>query len=439
MVFGRAVPMLFYHESDIEVCSSEDSYYTCRCYRRFNLVMLTQEQNERLTQTGAGTPGGEFLRRYWHPVAATADLDRETVVPVRVLGENLVLYRSTKGEIGLIQERCPHRSASLVYGIPDEDGLRCAYHGWCFDREGGCVSMPYDDTQGSTTFRDSIRIASYSVQELGGLIFAYLGPEPAPLLPRWDLLVLEDKIRQVQITNLPCSWLQCQENSLDPVHVEWLHARQGNYVAGKAGLPPVMNAVPHLKIDFEPFEYGIMKRRLLEGADPETSPDWNIGHPILFPNMLAGGSLQIRTPVDDTHTLHFLYNLRDRAPGEAPQTSVPAYDLPWQDEDGKLSIRTVLNQDFAAWIQQGAVAPRTLERLAKSDAGIAMFRRWLADNIDKVERGEDPDGLVRDPTKNEPYIVIPGLAGPRLQSVLTMSAPELESRLLSATRHAGDA
>lgn len=400
--------------------------------------MITQEENERLTQTGPGTPGGELLRRYWHPVAASVDLEAEAVLPVRVLGENLVLFRDGSGGVGLVQERCPHRSASLVYGIPDAGGLRCAYHGWCFNARGECTSMPYDDVSGATTFRDSIRIASYPVQELGGLVFAYLGPEPAPLLPRWDLLVAEDKVRQVQVTHLPCNWLQCQENSLDPVHFEWLHAQQSNYVARKAGLPPVMNPARHLQVAFDLFEFGIMKRRLLEGEDPETSRDWNVGHPILFPNMLAGGGLQIRVPEDDTHTLHFLYNLRDREPGEAVQERVPAFDLPWEAEDGRLVVQRVVNQDFSAWIQQGPVAPRTLERLAKSDAGIAMFRRWLSENIAKVERGEDPGGLIRDPAVNEPHVTIPGMAGPRLQSVITTPTAELESILAAAAARPTD-
>lgn len=393
------------------------------------VVVLSETENVRLTEVGAGTPGGELLRRYWYPIAPTVDLEREPVLPVRLLGENLVLFRTERGRMGLVQERCPHRSASLVYGIPDADGLRCAYHGWCFDETGACTSVPYDDETGSTTFKDSVRIQSYPVQELGGLIFAYLGPEPAPLLPRWDLLVLEDKVRQIQVTHIPCNWLQCQENSLDPVHFEWLHAQQSNYLARKAGLPPVMNPARHLKIEFDLFEHGIMKRRLLEGSDPETSPDWNIGHPILFPNMLAGGSLQIRVPEDDTHTLHFMYSVRDREPGEPVQEKVPAYDLPWQEEDGSLVVRRVLNQDISAWIQQGPVAPRNVERLAKSDAGIVMFRRWLAENIAKVERGEEPGGLVRDPAENEPYIVIPGMAGPRLRTVMTTPVNQMDATL----------
>src|SRR5437016_11644605 len=102
--------------------------------------MLSQEENETLTRVGPGTPMGDLLRRYWHPIAAKPELDREQVLRVKVLGENLALYKTTRGEMGLVQERCAHRSASLAYGIPDEEGLRCPYHGWKYNAEGRCVS-----------------------------------------------------------------------------------------------------------------------------------------------------------------------------------------------------------------------------------------------------------------------------------------------------------
>jgi 5,5'-dehydrodivanillate O-demethylase len=394
--------------------------------------MITHEENVRLTQTSAGTPAGELLRRYWHPVAGFSELLREQVMRVRVFGEDLVLYRTPKGDMGLVQERCPHRSASLAYGIPDDDGLRCAYHGWCFNASGDCTSMPYDDVAGGGTFKQRIQIDSYPVQELGGLVFGYFGPQPAPLLPRWDLLVAEDKIREIRVTHLPCNWLQCQENSLDPVHFEWLHARQSNYVAAKAGLPPVMNPVRHLKVDFDLFDHGIMKRRLLEGDDPVTSRDWNVGHPILFPNMLAGGGLQIRVPEDDTHTLHFTYSVRDRQPDEPPQEVVPVTELPFEDEKGRLVVHRIVNQDFSAWIQQGPVTPREQENLAKSDRGILMFRKWLLDNMAKVERGEEPGGLIRDSALNEPFVQIPGMGRERLQALRIMPFDQLEAVLKSA-------
>ena len=190
--------------------------------------MLTVEENERLSKVGPGSPMGELLRRFWQPIATLADIERERVMKVRRLGEDLVLYKSRRDEYGLIQERCPHRSASLAYGIPHEDGLRCPYHGWLFNGEGTCLEQPYDDIAeegGGGTFKDKIRVDAYPVETLGGLVFAYMGPpERKPLLPRWPAFVTQGVNRSIGVTDLPCNWLQCMENSLDPVHFEWLRS-----------------------------------------------------------------------------------------------------------------------------------------------------------------------------------------------------------------------
>src|ERR1700722_2178046 len=148
--------------------------------------MLPGEENERITRVGPGTPMGNLLRRYWHPIAALEDLEREDVLPVRILGENLVLYKTTHGEYGLIQERCPHRSTSLAYGIPDADGIRCAYHGWYFTSSGNCIEQPFDDVENpDNTFKDKIHVDAYPVKTLGGLVWTYMGPpDRQPLLPR---------------------------------------------------------------------------------------------------------------------------------------------------------------------------------------------------------------------------------------------------------------
>src|SRR5579884_3316104 len=138
--------------------------------------MATKEEATLLGQTSASTPMGELLRRYWHPIAAAADLDEDPVRPVRLLGENLVLFRDESGRLGLIAERCAHRGISLAYGIPQENGLRCAYHGWVYDTEGHVVDMPFEP------MCIPFRITSYPVQALGGLIWTYLGPAPVPLL-----------------------------------------------------------------------------------------------------------------------------------------------------------------------------------------------------------------------------------------------------------------
>jgi 5,5'-dehydrodivanillate O-demethylase len=346
-----------------------------------------------------------MMRRYWQPVATVEDLEREDVLPIRILGENLVLYKTTKGEYGLIQERCPHRSASLAYGIPHDDGLRCPYHGWLFDAEGSCLDQPFDDIDNpEARFKDKIHVDAYPVETLGGLVFAYMGPpEKKPLLPRWEWFVREDVNRSIGVTHLPCNWLQCMENSMDPVHFEWLHANLINYVAKRRGEEPKMFPAKHVKVAFDVFEYGIYKRRLLEGDDPETSPDWLIGHPVLFPNMLdTGGSYQIRVPIDDDNTLHFLYRAAVVKENETPVTKVQ--DVPWKHEDGRLVVETVIGTDMMAWITQGAITPRHLEHLGVSDRGIILYRSILSDGIDAVARGEDPPGIVREHAKNFPMI-----------------------------------
>jgi 5,5'-dehydrodivanillate O-demethylase len=373
-------------------------------------MATTREQNDRLTQVGPGTPMGSLLRRYWQPVAAAIELDREPVRKVRFLGEDLTLYRSDAGEYGLVEDRCAHRCMSLEFGIPDAKGLRCAYHGWVYDAAGDCVEQPFEDrTFPDAHYRDRIKITAYPVQELGGLLFAYFGPQPAPLLPRWDLLVRNDLDVAVEIHLLPCNWLQCMDNAADPVHFEFLHAAFGNYTLKKLGRPAGMTQARHLKIEFDLFRYGIMKRRLLEGA-PEDSDEWRVGHPLIFPNLLAVGNegtstLQYRIPVDDTRTLQIAYRTTKRAPDATPKPITVKYSSLF-DEDGKLIADTIPKQDMIGWVGQGPVSDRTREHLTASDKGVIMYHKLLVENMDRVERGEDPLGTIRDRAENEPMVDI---------------------------------
>jgi 5,5'-dehydrodivanillate O-demethylase len=372
--------------------------------------MLSKEANERLTQVGMGTPMGELLRRYWHPVATVPELLEEPVLAVTVLGENLALYRTDAGELGLVSQRCPHRGASLAYGIPEEDGLRCPYHGWKFSRVGQCLEQPAEPADSS--FKDRVRIPAYPVQEMGGLIWAYLGPRPAPLLPRYDLFVRDDLEREIGITRLPCNWLQIMENSLDPVHLEYLHSVYMNYVLKRQGKPPASTTKHHERIAFDVFEYGIVKRRLWEG-DPEDSDEWQVGHPILFPNILSVGEggraqFQIRVPIDDTHTYHVWYRTKPRS-GDSPvqdPSAIPVLDYAYKHEDGRLVVDTVSGQDMMVWVTQGAISDRTTERLGTTDKGIILYRTLRDEQIQKVQRGEDPMAVVRDAAKNMPMIEI---------------------------------
>jgi 5,5'-dehydrodivanillate O-demethylase oxygenase subunit len=373
-------------------------------------MATTQEQNDRLTQVGPETPMGNLMRRYWHPVAAAIELDRDPVRKVRFFGEDLTLYRSEAGEYGLVEDRCAHRCLSLEFGIPDAKGLRCAYHGWVYDSAGKCVEQPFEDRAfPEARYRDRIKITAYPVQELGGLLFAYFGPAPAPLLPRWDLLVRDDLDVAVEKHPLPCNWLQCMDNAADPVHFEFLHAAFGNYTLKKLGRPAGMTQARHLKIEFDVFRYGIMKRRLLEGA-PEDSDEWRVGHPLIFPNLLAVGNegtstLQYRIPVDDTHTLQIAYRTTKREPGAEPKPITVKYSELFDDE-GKLVADTIPKQDMTGWVGQGPISDRTREHLTASDKGVILYHKLLVDNMDRVVRGEDPMGIIRDRAENEPMVDI---------------------------------
>ncbi len=370
--------------------------------------MMSQEQNDRLTRVGPDTPMGRLLRRYWQPVGTVLDMDKEPVQQIRILGEDLTLYRSRTGDYGLVAERCPHRLVSLEYGIPDALGLRCPYHGWLFDKTGACLEMPYDDRiNPESKYKDRIKIKAYPVENLNGLLFAYMGPQPAPLLPRWDVLVQDGFDSGIQIHNLPCNWLQCMDNAADPMHFEYLHAELGNYTLERMGKPPAMTRRAHVAIEFDLFKYGMMKRRLLEG-ESEDVDDWTTGHPLLFPNILAVGgadwpTLQYRVPVDDENTIQFAFRTIRRKPGAEPKPQTIVHSKLF-DDNGKIVADNIPAQDMLAWVMQGKICDRTQENLAASDRGVMLYHRMLQEEMARAERGEDPMGVIRDRSENEPMI-----------------------------------
>jgi 5,5'-dehydrodivanillate O-demethylase len=374
--------------------------------------MLTKEKNERLTQVGPGTPGGELLRRYWYPVAASSQLPSHGTRPVKLLGESLVLYRDRSGVLGLIGDKCPHRSAGMIYGMPEADGIRCAYHGWKFDGTGRCLEQPFEQTvDPESTFKDRISITAYEVQEMGGMIFAYLGPSPAPLLPRWDLFTMDDSPREIAVAEVPCNWLQITENSLDPTHVEWLHMHFFNYVCEQLGtLDRQKSPMKHTEIGFKVFEHGIIKQRLHETATKEDEC-WTTGHPLVFPHILKSSNVahpvfQIRVPVDDENTLYFWYTVYRSNPHGLPVTDpreIPIAVVPVPRQTGEPQwerLATNSGQDMAMWFTQGRITDRTAEHLGRSDAGIILFRKMLEEAIQQVERGEDPMNVIRNPADN---------------------------------------
>ena len=273
--------------------------------------MLSPEQQETLTRVGPGTPMGELLRRYWIPVAGSTEVAPGRAKPVRVLGEDLALFRTTTGTLGLVDSRCPHRGTSLALGFADDVAIRCPYHGWRFAVDGECVEVTsFADRE---ALRKQAATVAYEVRELGGLAFAYLGPDPVPTLPHYDLFAWPGVLRDIGCAVLPCNFFQIMENSVDPVHLEWLHGEHLSHVRAAEGLPaPSRYRRRHEAIGFDVFEHGIIKRRVLEGGS-RSDEDWAVGHPLVFPLMVRVGAnrqhrFQIRVPVDDTHTLHFWYS-----------------------------------------------------------------------------------------------------------------------------------
>ena len=384
--------------------------------------MLTAEENERLTSVGPGTPMGNLLRRYWHPIAASSQLDENPVKPVRVMGENLILFKDKKGRLGLIADRCAHRHVRLMYGIPEEDGLRCCYHGWMYDRKGQCIEQPAEPA--GSTFKDKIRVTAYPVQELAGAIFAYLGPEPAPLVPRWDRLTWDKNVERLIIkTLLPCNWLQAVENYPDFCHAQWLHGPHLAYVLERQGVPqddprwlePLARmARPQVKSGWDHFEHGIVCRILLEGAS-EDEDIWKVGHPMIFPNALtiAGGgstSMEWVVPVDDTHTMLLsvqTHRFADNVP-MSPQDSVPCFEYPYdmKNESGDMALDVINIQDNMVFESQGPITDRTEEHLGEVDRGVIMLRQLLKQQMAIVDDGGEPMNVFRDPEKNQ-YLALP--------------------------------
>ena len=373
---------------------------------RKGVLMLSVERNRTLCETDAGTPMGELLRRYWHPVAGSAEFERKTVRPVRILGEDLVLYRDHGGTYGLVDRQCPHRRADLSYGFVESCGLRCNYHGWLWDHEGKCLHQPYEETRHPEgRFKDRVRIKAYPVKEKAGLIWAYLGPAPAPELPDWSRY--HDRgFKQVILSELPCNWFQCQENSIDPVHFEWLHTNWSMVLKGEDGA----RGPAHTRLRFDEFDYGFVYRRVREDTTEEDEL-WRTGRVCLWPNALYTGHFEWRVPIDNENTLSVAWFVTE-LPGDAPyeQARIPTWFSPIADENtGRWVDSHIMNQDFIAWLGQGTIADRSKEHLGESDRGVMMLRKAMIKDMGLVATGADPRALIRDPELND-HVHLPMIA-----------------------------
>ncbi|MEE8519170.1 MAG: aromatic ring-hydroxylating dioxygenase subunit alpha [Dehalococcoidia bacterium] len=358
--------------------------------------MLTREENDLLGRVGPGTPMGELMRRYWQPVAAVAELDDHPTKPVRLMGEDLVLYKDKSGTYGLLERHCAHRRADLSYGWVEEHGIRCNYHGWMYDETGQCTEQPFEQTaHPDGRFAEKVTTRSYHVQAKAGLLWAYMGDAPAPELWDWDRYY-DRGYKQIVFSTIPCNWLQCQENSIDPVHFEWIHSNWSLQLAGKDETSPA-----HVKVGFDEFEHGFSYRRVREDTT-EDDELWTVGRVCLWPNALYTGHFEWRVPIDDENTLSVGWFL-DLIPGDAPfeQERVPYWYAPIKDEaTGRWITSHIMNQDFVGWVGQGAISDRWNEHLGESDRGVIMVRKRFQDDLRTIADGGDPKSIIRDTGRN---------------------------------------
>jgi 5,5'-dehydrodivanillate O-demethylase len=354
---------------------------------------MTPEQNEMLTRVGPGTPGGQMLRRYWWPVGFEQEVQKKAV-PIWHLGEEFVLFRDGAGSVGMLEIACAHRRASLEFGRVEERGLRCCYHGWLWDANGSCLEMPAEPPE--STFLQKVRQRAAKIQIVAGIVFAYIGPDPVPLLPRYDLLARDDCDRTIWASDDHCNWAQKAENGIDAAHSQALHA----------SVYPTI-ALKRPTVEYEKMWYGYRFTSVYPGGNI------NIVHDV-FPSSTRrrnerAGSIpsdffHIRVPLDDYTTRTFFVESKFKSEGpharecRGIKTSVRGvYD---RVEDGWWDLAGE-DQDRAAQESQGLIHDRTREMLASSDRGIILWRKVAFDSIQAVQEGRDPLGIVRDAGKNE--------------------------------------
>jgi 5,5'-dehydrodivanillate O-demethylase len=361
-------------------------------------MVLTREQNELLMRVGPGTPAGELLRRYWHPVAIAGDLTEERPTKfVRLLGEDLILFKDKSGDVGLIQDHCAHRGASLLYGRVEERGIACAYHGWLYDAAGNCLECPAEPA--GSKFHLTVKMRAYPVREFIGMHWAYLGPLPAPQIPHYDVWTRRDGRHRIEVHPvINCNWFQAMENSVDPAHLQILHQELIN--RGRTVPSTTRGYTDDIQsFDFYVIPHGIIKRRFYRNGVVDE-------HPLLFPTVLrVNNGTEIRVPIDDEHITIFepIFEPSDDGDEVASHEIEVTYYPPFRDPPdaphpyGRFRWNQVASQDAMAWETQGVLADREHERLATSDAGVVLLRNLTMEQIERVRQGQDPMGIERDP------------------------------------------
>jgi nitrite reductase/ring-hydroxylating ferredoxin subunit len=361
-------------------------------------------ETAELTHVEKGSPGGELLRRYWQPVALTSELG-EVPLGFRMFGEDLVVFRTTTGEYGILDRHCSHRGTSLEFGLPTECGLRCCYHGWLFGVDGKILETPGDPP--GSTLKDRLYHGAYPAKEYKGLIFGYFGPsETMPAFPIYDSYeYADDKLVPYCIT-YPCNWLQVQENVMDPAHAVFLHTRVTfSHFSDTWGELPVM--------DFVETPAGMIYVTTRRWQDKV----WVRSNDIIMPNLAQVGHIwedgqEIKqfarvgitrwtTPIDNTTCKvigwrHFHPEVNPRGIGKEAECGLEKVDFYGQGNGQSFEERQRLPGDYDAIVSQRPIALHAMEHLTYCDKGVVMLRKLLRRDIRKLAAGEDvPTSALR--------------------------------------------
>jgi phenylpropionate dioxygenase-like ring-hydroxylating dioxygenase large terminal subunit len=398
--------------------------------------MLTQEQNDALTRSSAGTPGGTLLRSYWQPIALSKELpEGGAPVSVDVMGEELVLFRDDQGRLGLLDRHCCHRGTDLSFGRLEDGGLRCLYHGWLYDVTGCCLEQPAEPK--NSTFKSKVRQRAYPVIERAGAFFAYMGEGEAPEFPNYDFLSYPEEHMHAAKVLVECNYLQANEGNYDPAHVGFLHRtfeadrkpglkfgylhRVGVSETDVAEIEP--EETPRLETEVTEFGLRIFQIRS-GGAGRKYVRVTIFGMPNF--SVIAGpqggdGHIGIwHVPIDDYAHWRWHFALRRDAPLDAtsrvrrnPGEYESEFKLKRNAANRYLQDRSTMNETYTgmgnnfnshdafATGSQGAIQDRTREHLATTDVALAAARRLMLKGIDDVKAGKEPQGALRDANAND--------------------------------------
>ncbi|MBT2520147.1 aromatic ring-hydroxylating dioxygenase subunit alpha [Arthrobacter sp. ISL-28] len=410
---------------------------------------MRSEDNKKITETGPGTPGGNWMRLYWQPVALTEELDTDRpVVPLKVLGEELVLFRNEDESLGLIDRRCAHRGADLSLGRLEDGGLRCYFHGWLYGGGGQCLDTPAEPV--SSKLASKVRIKSYPVVEKNGIVWGYLGPGTPPELPALDCFAAPEEYTFAFKGYLDCNWLQALEVGIDPSHASYLHRfeedddPEDSYgkqfrntslgtelpmtkILREYGRPQILNART---------EYGqrlVALRKLdqdgLDGSSTHVRITHQVfPHGITIPLSSTMAITQWHVPIDDSSTYWYsMFTALDEPVDKAVMRAqrlegitLPDYkpihnranQYHFNPEEQKTETYTGLGKDINVHDQmavegQGYIYDRSNEQLSSSDRAIVTYRRMLLAAIDTVAEGNSPDTLLTDSAEVESRGPIP--------------------------------